>query len=307
MKVLNDDINIPDNIIVENPIHLISLVDNEDDAISKIKNRITVGKNCTVKIIQCEDTVLDKDYNLNTETEIFIDENSSLELYTLFQISNTSTVNNSVVINQKNNSIVKFFSFELNAGSLNNNIITNLDGANAQSFIYGIYLADKQQKIENNVLVNHNAPNCLSKQIFKGIVDDQAFTNFNGMIVVNRVAQKTEASQINRNILLTDKARTISSPLLEIYADDVKCNHGATVGQLDENAMFYLNARGISPEKARMLLLHAFVGEVIAKINVENIAIKINDLVKKRLNGEVSDCSACILKCSDSNVNKGCF
>ncbi|MDL2228123.1 Fe-S cluster assembly protein SufD [Bacteroidales bacterium OttesenSCG-928-K03] len=300
-------INVPDNTNAEIPLQFISLNNCNNNSFSNIRNLIIVGRNSTVKIIQCDDTIHNNDYFINSLTEIFVAENSNVELYKMYNLSNYSAAINSIYINQEENSVFKSFYFELNAGLLRNNLYTNLNGKKAESLTYGIYFADKQQQMDNNVRINHIAPSCYSEQIFKGIVDDMGQAIFNGLIVVDREAQKTVASQINRNILLTDKAKTVAKPFLEIYADDVKCSHGATNGQLDENALFYLQARGISFEKARMLLLHAFVGEIINKIKIEAISLRINDLVKKRLNGELSDCSSCVLKCSDAKVNKECY
>jgi len=299
-------IQVPDNTNIEIPIQLIALNNCDENYFSNTRNLIIVGKNSNVKIIQCDDTIHNRDYFLNTLTEVYAAENSHIELYKMYNISNASASINSIIINQEANSLVKSFSFELNAGLLQNNIVTNLKGEGAQSLSYGVYLTDKQQQTDNNLKIIHSAPHCLSEQVFKGIVDDTAHAVFNGLIVVDEIAQKTEASQVNRNILLTDKARATSKPFLEIYADDVKCSHGATVGQLDDNALFYLQARGISFEKARMLLLHAFVGEIISKIKIDAIAVRISDLVKKRLNGELSDCKSCVLKCSDAQTNNTC-
>jgi Fe-S cluster assembly protein SufD len=152
--------------------------------------------------------------------------------------------------------------------------------------------------VDNQVFVDHAFPNCQSSELFKGIVDDSARAVFNGHILVRPDAQKTNAYQNNKNILLTDKATVNSQPFLEIYADDVKCSHGATVGQLDETAMFYLRSRGISIENSRMLLMYAFAAEIINHITIEPLKIRIDDMVKKRLRGELSVCEQCVLHCS---------
>jgi Fe-S cluster assembly protein SufD len=164
---------------------------------------------------------------------------------------------------------------------------------------------DSEQHINNQVYVDHIKANCTSNQIFKGILDEQASGVFNGHVLVHRNAQHTSASQTNRNILLTDEASINTQPFLEIYADDVKCGHGATVGQLDKEAMFYLRSRGIGEKNARMLLMYAYAAEIIDKINIEALRLRIDDMVKQRLRGELSVCDKCILHCrkEDEEIN----
>jgi Fe-S cluster assembly protein SufD len=186
----------------------------------------------------------------------------------------------------------------LNGGLIRNEHYVKLNGENCEANVMGVYLVDKTQHVDNQVFIDHAYPNCYSNELFKGILDDSARAVFNGHILVRRDAQKTNAFQNNKNILLTDKAVVNTQPFLEIYADDVKCSHGATVGQLDETAMFYLRSRGISIENARLLLMYAFAAEVINHIKIEPLKIRIDDMVKKRLRGELSICEQCVLHCS---------
>jgi Fe-S cluster assembly protein SufD len=171
-------------------------------------------------------------------------------------------------------------------------------GENAAANIYGVYLMDRNQHIDNQVLIDHAVPRCQSNELFKGILDDHASGVFNGHVLVRKDAQQTNAYQTNKNILLTDKASIDSKPFLEIYADDVKCSHGATVGQLDNDAMFYIRSRGISESNARILLMYAFAAEVVNKITIPELRQRIDDMVKKRLRGELSYCDQCVLHCS---------
>jgi Fe-S cluster assembly protein SufD len=163
---------------------------------------------------------------------------------------------------------------------------------------------DRHQHIDNQVYINHSAPECTSRELFKGILDDHASGVFNGHINVNRDAQQTNAFQTNRNILLTDKATIDTKPFLEIYADDVKCSHGATVGQLDAEALFYIRSRGISANNARILLMYAFAAEVTNKIAIPELRQRMDDMVKKRLRGELSQCEQCVLNCSQHEHDK---
>ena len=151
--------------------------------------------------------------------------------------------------------------------------------------------------MENYTYVDHAKPNCISNQLYKGILDDSATGAFNGKILVRKDSQKTRAYQANNNILLTDDAKMNTKPQLEIYADDVKCSHGATVGQLDEEAMFYMRARGIPEREAKLMLMFAFAHEIIGNVKAEPLLQRIDDLVEKRLKGELSPCDNCAMKC----------
>ena len=157
---------------------------------------------------------------------------------------------------------------------------------------------DKKQHVDNQVFLRHSVPNCFSNELFKGVLDDQASAVFNGYIYVAKDAQKTNAFQRNNNILMTPEASIDTMPFLEIYADDVKCSHGATVGQLDEEAMFYLMQRGINKHDARLLLMYAFTSEVTSKVSIDPLRNSIEDMIKKRLRGELSICEKCVLHCS---------
>jgi Fe-S cluster assembly protein SufD len=196
-----------------------------------------------------------------------------------------------------------------NAISLNGGLIRNLShitmsGPHSSADVYGLYLMDRYQHIDNQVLINHAAPDCESRELFKGVLDDHASGVFNGHIKVHRDAQRTNAFQTNKNILLTDKASIDTKPFLEIYADDVKCSHGATIGQLDAEALFYIRSRGISEANAKILLMYAFAADVINKISIPELRQRMDDMVKKRLRGELSQCEQCVLNCSTHEHEK---
>lgn len=176
---------------------------------------------------------------------------------------------NSTVFRQAKDSRLSTHGTVLNGGLIRNDIYVDINGENCDSNIYGLYLVDKNQHVDNQIQVNHLKPNSTSNELFKGIIDDHARAVFNGHVHVHRDAQKTNAYQSNKNLLLTDKAIVNTKPFLEIYADDVKCSHGATVGQLDQDALFYIRSRGISYDNARLLLMYAFAAEVINKITIE--------------------------------------
>ncbi|MGI6718439.1 MAG: Fe-S cluster assembly protein SufD [Bacteroidales bacterium] len=291
---------VPENTTLEVPIQLISILSSKKPLFTNSRNFIFLGKNSHLKLIQCDDDISNFSTFNNNVTEIFVDENSTLDIYKMHNLSNDSVIINSILINQKHSSKVNSFTFEFNAGLLRSNLISKLIEKEASFNAYGIYLQDKEQVMDNYVKVEHIAPECTSEQIYKGILDDMSSSIFTGNVVVNKNAQQTFSSQINRNILLTDKAKAKTKPFLQIYADDVKCSHGATTGLLDEEALFYLQQRGISLENSKKLLMNAFLGEVIEKLDIDELKIRVNDIVRRRLNGELSRCNTCLLPCSDS-------
>ena len=172
-----------------------------------------------------------------------------------------------------------------------------MNGTGCESNLYGLFLGDDKQHIANFTLVNHAMPHGTSNQLFKGILDDHASGAFNGKIYVSKDAQKTQAYQKNNNILLSPGARMNTKPHLEIYADDVKCSHGATTGRLDSEALFYLRSRGIGEKESRQLLMYAFADEIISKIQISLLRDRITGLVDKRLRGELARCNNCDVRC----------
>jgi Fe-S cluster assembly protein SufD len=169
-----------------------------------------------------------------------------------------------------------------------------------------LYLSDKNQHVDNFTFIDHAKPNCTSTELFKGVMDDRATGAFTGRVLVRKDSQNTNAYQSNNNILLTDLARISTRPQLEIYADDVKCSHGATIGQLDDEAMFYLRSRGIGKEEARVLLMYAFAYEVLDKISVGALKEQIRELVEKRFRGEYDKCDFCVV-CAETPNPLSCF
>jgi Fe-S cluster assembly protein SufD len=291
-------IYVPKNVIVEKPIQLINAVGTTEDVFVQNRNLVILEDNSQLTFIHCDDSYNYKRSFTNSVTEIVLGANASLDHYRLQNINNNSSLINSMAVEQARDSRLNTNSIILNGGLIRNETFTKLNGEGANADILGVYLADKNQHIDNQVYVDHAVPNCTSKELFKGILDDYARAVFNGHILVRKDAQKTLAFQNNANIILTDKAMINTKPFLEIYADDVKCSHGATVGQLDESAMFYIRQRGISEDNARMLLMYAFAAEVTQEIKIDSLRDRIEDMVKRRLRGELSICDQCVLQCS---------
>ncbi len=193
---------------------------------------------------------------------------------------------------------VQLCTVTLGGSHVRNNILVRMNGEHCNLQADGLYLVDREQQCDNYIFVEHAKPLCNSRELYKGIVDDAARARFNGHVLVQDGAVKTEAYQTNRNILLTDKAHVDTRPFLEIYNDDVKCSHGSTIGQLDDQALFYLMTRGISRKTAVTMLSYAFCDEVISAIRIPSLRDAVGDMVKKRLHGELTPCDECALHCT---------
>jgi len=259
-------------------------------------NQLIIAANQSREIIEYDD-----DAHLSAEpkvSEIVLNENASLELYVLQNVNNEASILREFKIKQLADSRLKIVVITFNGGDIRNRYTVNLDGEGADTKIYGLYLIDKTQHVENYLKVNHNVPRCTSMEKFKGVLDEEASAVFNGHVYVAKNAQKTDAHQNNSNIILTPKAKINSQPFLEIYADDVKCSHGTSTGQLDQEAMFYMRQRGISKANARILLMYAFAAEVSNHIGNDMLHEHIDDMIKRRLRGELSSCENCVLRCS---------
>ncbi len=290
---------VPKNVKIDKPIQLINLMRAEKDSFVTQRNLVVVEPGANVQLILCDHTINLNTYLSNSVTEIFVGENAQLEYYTLQNEHNKSTSLSSVFVQQEQDSKVTTHTSSLHGGLIRNNLKFILNGENAEAHLYGMSFIDRKQHIDNFTQVIHAKPHCLSNQVYKNVLDDESTGAFAGRIHVIRDAQKTNAFQRNNNLLLTDKAMMQTKPQLIIDADDVKCSHGATVGQIDQEALFYLRARGIDEDKARLMMMNAFAHEVIQEIKVEALRDRIDDLVDKRLKGEVARCHDCAYNCEE--------
>lgn len=292
-------IYVPDNLEVERPIQMINIINHSENLMIQNRNLVILGKNSKLTLVQCDDSTNHQPSFTNSVTEVFLDENSELVHYKLQNLNNDSTLLNSSSFHQLSNSRLTTYALSLNGGLIRNQTDVKLNGKGASADVLGLYLMDRKQHVDNRVFVEHAVPECYSNELFKGILDDEASAVFHGHILVKQDAQKTNAHQTNRNILLTDQATAHARPFLEIYADDVKCSHGATVGQLDTEAMFYIRSRGLCMASARLLLMYAFAAEVINKISIGPLQQRIDEMVRQRLRGELSICDRCVLHCNN--------
>jgi Fe-S cluster assembly protein SufD len=289
---------VPKNVVVDQAIQIINIINSQEDIFIQPRNLVILEKNSNITLVTCDHALTRNVSFSNAVTEILIDENAQLNHIRVQNKGDNSTLINSTFVQQKRNSLLTSNVLTLNSGLIRNDLDISLNGEGCQANLYGIYLVDKTQFVDNHTFVDHILPNSHSSELYKGILDDKAKAVFSGKVMVRRDAQKTNAFQANKNILLSDEATIHTKPHLEIYADDVKCSHGATVGQLDNEAMFYLRSRGLGEDCARMLLMYAFADEVINKIPIEALRIRLGKMVSKRLRGELSVCDQCVMHCN---------
>lgn len=290
-------IYVPDNVELEKPIQIINIVNTNENILIQPRNLIIVGKNSKLQIVQCEHSLTNNVSFINSVTEVFQHEGSELDFYNIQNKGKTSTLITNSNFELAKGSTLNSNTITLNGAFTRNNLRININGEDVHANAYGLYLVDDTQLVDNNTYIDHKVPNSHSNELYKGIIDDNASAVFYGRAMVRKDAQKTTAYQTNKNILLTDDAKINTQPHLEIYADDVKCGHGATVGQLDNEALFYLRSRGIGQKEANILLMYAFAAEIINKINIEALQERIDHLVSKRLKGELTICDQCVMHC----------
>ncbi len=288
---------IPKGVVIEKPVQIINLLSSDDNLMATQRNLVIAEPGSQVKILVCDHTLTSSAVLFNTVSEVFIGEGAMVDVYTIQNYHNQSTTINSAFYKQQRNSTLLTGAISLHGGLIRNNLKVTFSGDHCEASIYGLSFTDKKQHVDNFTMIEHASPNCLSNQIYKNVLDDESTGAFAGRIHVARDAQQTNAFQRNNNILLSDKARMQTKPQLIIDADDVKCSHGATVGQINEEALFFLRARGIGEKDARLMLMNAFAHEVIQKITIEPLRDQIDELIEKRLKGEISHCHDCNYQC----------
>ena len=296
-------IYIPSGSELVNPVQIVNLPMTGLDTMLHYRNLFILEDNSRGEIIVCDHTLSPFRFLTNSVTELFAGKNSSFNFSRVQNEHLNSNLITSLHINQEAGSHVTTNNISLHGGFIRNNIIVTLNGEGCENNAYGLFLADREQHVDNYLFIDHAKPGCYSRQLYKGILDNKATGSFNGHILVRKDAQKTNAFQTNKNILISDDAKMNVKPQLEIYADDVKCSHGATTGQLDEDALFYLQSRGIPRSEARLLMLNAFLHEVIDKINISPLKNRISELIGKRLRGELSRCNNCTMNCGQIQLS----
>jgi Fe-S cluster assembly protein SufD len=278
-------INIPKNKVADKPIEIMYLsTGNEAALMVQPRNLIIVGKNAQVQIIERHQSLNSNPVLTNSVTEIFVQERAIADYYKIQNDVQTANLVDNTYIAQKGNSVASVHTFSFGGNITRNNLNFYHQGEHIESILKGITIIGDKQLVDHYTLVRHATPNCESHQNYKGIFDGNSTGVFNGKIYVEKEAQKTDAFQQNNNILVSEKATINAKPQLEIFADDVKCSHGCTVGQLDESAMFYMQSRGIPKKEAKALLMYAFSNEVIESIRIPELKSRITKIIAMKLN-----------------------
>ena len=277
-------VHVDKNHSVERPLIIYHVHDASNlEVVTVTRNLIVSEPGSSVTLIEKFDSTGDANHFSNHVTEAVVSENAEINYYSIQNDNGNRYQYNLTQFYQANNSRVNSFSFSLSGKLIRNNLQLALDGEGIESHMYGLYLLNKDTLADNHTVVDHKKANSFSNELYKGIMDDNSKGVFNGKIYVRPNAQKTNAFQANRNILLTDKATVNTKPQLEIWADDVKCSHGCTTGQLDEEATFYLQTRGISKDTARAMMLYAFAGEILDNVRLPELKVYFDRLVSERL------------------------
>ncbi|QNJ97341.1 Fe-S cluster assembly protein SufD [Constantimarinum furrinae] len=277
-------IHIPKHKEVEKPIEIINFSTGNEAAIMlQPRNLIVVGENAHVQIIERHQSLSKNAVLTNSVTEIFAEKRAYIDYYKIQNDSPSASLIDNTYIAQEESSNCRVHTFSFGGHITRNNLNFYQNGEHCDSTLKGITILEEKQHVDHNTLVNHIAPNCESHQDYKGIFDENSTGVFNGKVIVEKEAQKTDAFQQNNNILISDKATINAKPQLEIFADDVKCSHGCTIGQLDEEAMFYLRSRGIGVKEARALLMYAFANTVLESVKIPELKGRINKLIANKI------------------------
>lgn len=286
---------VPKGVAVERTIQVINILRSDVDLMVNRRVLIIVEEGSEIKLLFCDHAADDRHFLATQVIEAHVGHNASLDLYCLEETHEKSVRVSNLYINQDADSRVNHNVITLHNGVTRNRTDLTLSGEGAECVLNGCAIADKTQVVDNNTLIDHKAPYCDSKELYKYVLDGKATGAFAGRVLVRHGAKKTTSEERNQNICATRESRMFTQPMLEIYADDVKCSHGSTVGQLNDAAMFYMRQRGISEQEAKLLLEFAFINEVIDTMKLEPLRDRLHHLVEKRFRGELSKCEGCKL------------
>lgn len=281
-------VSVKKNKSVEHPLYCYYINDARIvNVFSQPRTLIHVNTNAEVKLVEEEVTMGTSDSFINKVSEIIVEENAQVSIYKIQNEDSHSSCVKATHVRQVGVSKVNSVTITLNGGMIRNNLNFILEAPGCESNMFGLYCVKGETHVDNHTIVDNQMPNSLSNELYKGIIDENAVAVFNGKIFVRKDAQKTNAYQSNKNILLSDTAAINTKPQLEIFADDVKCSHGCAIGRLDDDALFYLRARGIGEKAAKALLLHAFAIEILEKIELEPIRQYVDQIISERLDFNV--------------------
>ena len=286
---------VPKGVVVDRAIQVINILRSDVDLMVNRRVLIVVEEGAEVKFLFCDHAADDRNFLATQVIEAYVGPNAKLDLYCLEETHNKNVRVSNVYIRQERDSRVNHNVITLHNGTTRNKLNLDLVGEGAECYCSGCVIADKRQHVDNNTLITHHAAHCTSRELYKYVLDDESTGAFAGRVLVKPDAQKTESQMTNQNLTATKTTRMYTQPMLEIYADDVKCTHGSTVGQLNDAALFYMQQRGISRREARLLLQNAFINEVIDHMQLEPLRDRLHYLVEKRFRGELNKCEGCKL------------
>lgn len=282
-------VQIPANKVVQKPIAFYYITDTTAGAtFYQPRNLIIIGKSSQVSFVE-NFIAMGNDFSFtNMVTEIVAAENAQVNYYKIQRDGHAAYHVGTTQVYQEKNSTFSAVTITLSGGLIRNNLNITIDGEGSEANMFGLYLLKDKQHVDNHTVVDHKKPNTQSNELYKGVLDGSSTGVFNGKIFVRAIAQKTNAFQSNRNILLTNDASMNTKPQLEIWADDVKCSHGATTGQINEEQLFYLRARGIDEDTAKAMLLYAFAIDVLENIKIPALKESLDIIIAERLTGGIS-------------------
>ena len=286
---------VPKGTKVDRTVQVINILRSDVDLMANRRVLIIVEPEAEIKLLFCDHAVDDRKFLTTQVIEAYVGDNAGLDLYCLEETHAKNTRVSNLYIEQQANSRVNHNIITLHNGVTRNKTDLAFCGEGAECNLCGCVIADKQQHVDNNTLIDHRVPHCTSNELYKYVLDGHATGAFAGRVLVRHGAQKTVSQETNQNLCATKEARMYTQPMLEIYADDVKCAHGSTVGQLNDTAMFYMQQRGIPVKEAKLLLEFAFINEVIDQMQLAPLRDRLHYLVEKRFRGELNKCEGCNL------------
>lgn len=288
-------IYVPKGTVVDRAIQVINILRSDVDLMVNRRVLIIVEDRAEIKLLFCDHAADDRRFLATQVIEAYVGENAGLDLYCLEETHAKNVRVSNVFISQQANSRVNHNVITLHNGTTRNRTDLAFEGEGAECNLAGCVIADKDQHVDNNTLIDHKVGHCTSNELYKYVLDENAVGAFAGKVLVRHGAQHTTSQETNQNLCTTKTARMFTQPMLEIYADDVKCAHGSTVGQLNDAALFYMQQRGISKKEAKLLLEFAFINEVIDHMKLEPLRDRLHYLVEKRFRGELNKCEGCKL------------
>lgn len=284
---------VPDGVRVEQPVQIVNVNAGRADLLNSRRVLVIAGRGAELSLLLCDHSEEGAKYLTTQVAEVYAAEGARVSVFSVEETNEATTRFSTVYVEQEAGSRFNYDGVTLTCGRTRNRLDVRLRGEGAETALYGAVVADGEQRVDNNVLVEHLAPGCASDMLYKYVLDDHSVGAFAGKVYVEKGAQRTASQQTNANICAAPTARAYSQPMLEIYADDVRCNHGSSTGRLDETALLYMRQRGIPEAEARLMLQHAFVNEVLAHVAIPRLRERLSHLVDLRFRGELGHCKGC--------------